>query len=178
MPHVILVDETDAELGTMEKQRAHVEGRLHRAVSVFVFNARGDTLLQRRAASKYHTGGLWTNACCSHPLPGEAPAAAARRRLREEMGIDAPMAPAFAFTYRAEVGGGLVEHEYDHVFLATWEGDPTPDPAEVEEWRWISPAALEDEVARDAGAFTPWFRTILARAEWPALAYPSDPPSR
>ena len=134
---VVLVDESDAEVGTLEKQRAHAEGRLHRALSVFVLNARGEMLLQRRASAKYHSGGLWTNACCSHPRPGEPVDAAARRRLREEMGIDCALEPAFAFTYRAEVGGGLVEHEYDHVFLARYDGDPAPSADEVDGWRWV-----------------------------------------
>jgi isopentenyl-diphosphate delta-isomerase len=165
---VVLVDERDAELGTLEKQRAHVEGRLHRALSVFVFNEAGDVLLQRRAAAKYHSGGQWTNTCCSHPRPGEPVADAARRRLREEMGFECDLAPAFAFTYRADVGGGLVEHEFDHVFVGRWEGAPAPDPGEVDGWRW---AALDD-LARDAAlhpdAYTPWFRMVLADPAWRA----------
>ena len=165
---VVLVDEADAEVGTLEKQRAHVEGRLHRALSVFVFNREGDVLLQRRAGTKYHSGGQWTNTCCSHPRPGDAVAAAARRRLREEMGFECELSPAFAFTYRADVGGGLVEHEFDHVFVGRWEGSPAPDAAEVEDWRWAS----LDDLARDAAlrpeAYTPWFRMVLADPRWRA----------
>jgi isopentenyl-diphosphate Delta-isomerase len=168
--HVVLVDERDTPLGTLEKQQAHREGRLHRAVSVLVFNGRGDTLLQRRARSKYHSGGQWTNACCSHPLPGEPVEDAARRRLAEEMGIHAEVVPAFVFTYRAEVGGGLMEHEYDHVFLARWDGQPEADPAEVDEWRWAPAAGLPDAAARLPGEFTPWFRMILSRPEWATLS--------
>ena len=163
---VVLVDENDAEVGTLEKQRAHAEGRLHRALSVFVLNSRGEMLLQRRAAAKYHSGGLWTNACCSHPRPGEPVAAAARRRLLEEMGIDCAPEPAFAFTYRAQVGPGLVEHEYDHVFLARWDGDPAPSADEVEAWRWTPVDRVAAEVARVPGAFTPWFRMVFARPDW------------
>jgi isopentenyl-diphosphate delta-isomerase len=163
---VVLVDEADVEVGTLEKQRAHVEGRLHRALSVFVFNAEGDILLQRRAATKYHSPGQWTNTCCSHPRPGEHVADAARRRLREEMGFECDLVPAFAFTYRAEVGGGLVEHEFDHVFLGRWEGVPLPAAAEVDGWRW----ATLDEAARDAlehpEAYTPWFRMVLSDPRW------------
>ncbi|HEX5724224.1 MAG TPA: isopentenyl-diphosphate Delta-isomerase [Longimicrobiaceae bacterium] len=160
---VVLVDEDDREVGTEEKLRAHQGGgRLHRAVSVFVLNARGEVLLQRRAAGKYHSGGQWTNTCCSHPRPGEPVAEAARRRLREEMGLECDLAPAFTFTYRADVGGGLVEHEFDHVFLGRCDGEPRPDPAEADDWRW----ATLDDVARDAAAhpdrYTPWFRVLLA----------------
>src|SRR5689334_7965348 len=110
---VVLVDERDREVGTMPKLAAHAEGALHRAFSVFVLNAAGELLLQRRAAAKYHCGGLWTNSCCGHPRPGEPVADAARRRLREEMGFDCELASVGSFVYRAEVGGGLVEHEYD-----------------------------------------------------------------
>ncbi|HEX8393523.1 MAG TPA: isopentenyl-diphosphate Delta-isomerase [Longimicrobium sp.] len=163
---VVLVDENDAELGVLEKQRAHTEGRLHRALSVFVVNGEGQMLLQRRAASKYHSPGQWTNTCCSHPRPGEPVDAAARRRLREEMGFQCEMEPAFTFVYRAPVGQGLVEHEFDHVFLGRWEGEPAPDPGEVDGWRWASPEQVADEVAADPAAFTPWFRIVLARPEW------------
>ncbi|HVH12289.1 MAG TPA: isopentenyl-diphosphate Delta-isomerase [Longimicrobium sp.] len=165
---VVLVDEDDAEVGTLEKQRAHAEGRLHRALSVFVLNPRGELLLQRRAAGKYHSGGLWTNACCSHPRPGEPVDLAARRRLREEMGIDCVLEPAFAFTYRAEVGGGLVEHEYDHVFLGRFEGDPLPSTDEVDAWRWVPADTIRDELAAAPERFTPWFRLVFSRPDWPA----------
>lgn len=163
---VVLVDENDAELGTLEKQRAHAEGRLHRALSVFVMNSQGEMLLQQRAAAKYHSGGLWTNACCSHPRPGEDVQAAAHRRLREEMGIECPLEPAFAFTYRAEVGGGLVEHEFDHVFLGRFDGEPAPAADEVDAWRWAPVDLLADEVADAPEQFTPWFRVVFARPDW------------
>jgi isopentenyl-diphosphate delta-isomerase len=163
---VVLVDESDAEVGTLEKQRAHAEGRLHRALSVFVLNAAGEMLLQRRAPAKYHSGGLWTNACCSHPRPGEPVDAAARRRLREEMGIDCALEPAFEFTYRAPVGPGLVEHEYDHVFLARYDGEPAPAPDEVDGWRWVPLAELETELADAPERFTPWFRLVFSRPDW------------
>lgn len=173
--HVVLVDRLDTPIGTLEKQQAHLEGRLHRAVSVIVVNGRGETLLQRRAAAKYHSGGQWANACCSHPRPGEPVAEAARRRLAEEMGIDVEVSPAFEFVYRAEVGAELVEHEYDHVFLARWDGDPSPDPDEVEAWRWAPAAELPDEAAQAPAAFTPWFRMMLARPDWHALAAAAAP---
>lgn len=164
---VVLVDEGDTEIGTMEKQRAHLEGRLHRALSVFVLNGRGELLLQRRAEGKYHSGGLWTNTCCSHPRPGEPVDQAARRRLREEMGIDCDLTPLFAFTYRAPVGPRLVEHEYDHLFAGRWDGDPAPSPDEVDGWRWTPLVEVAREVRENPGAFTPWFRIVFARPDWP-----------
>ena len=175
---VVLVDKREVPRGTLEKQRAHAEGRLHRALSVFVFNPRGEMLLQRRAAAKYHSGGLWTNACCSHPRPGEAVAVAARRRLREEMGIDCAPEPAFAFIYRAQVGPGLVEHEYDHVFLARWDGDPSPSPDEVEAWRWTPVDQVAREVRDAPEAFTPWFRMIFARPDWAGRMAAFQPAAR
>lgn len=116
---VILVNELDQETGLMEKMEAHEKGLLHRAFSVFIMNDQGDMLLQQRALDKYHSGGLWTNACCSHPLPGEAVEAAAHRRLSEEMGFDCPLRELFQFTYRTEFDNGLIEHEYDHVWTGT-----------------------------------------------------------
>lgn len=158
---VVLVDENDLEIGTLEKLRAHAEGRLHRAFSVFVFDDRGRMLLQRRAAGKYHSGGLWSNTTCSHPRPGEALEKAVRRRLREEMGIECALRFAFSFVYRADVGGGLTEHEYDHVYVGRFDGDPAPDPAEVEAWRWASVSEVRREVEADPAAFTFWFRIVL-----------------
>jgi isopentenyl-diphosphate Delta-isomerase len=159
---VVLVDPEDRDLGVMEKQRAHAEGLLHRAVSVFVFDDQGRLLLQRRAEPKYHSAGEWTNTCCSHPRPGEPAEAAAHRRLREEMGFDCPLVPAFRFTYRAEVGGGLVEHELDHVFVGRWSGDPQPDPAEADDWRWLSLAGAARDAAEHPERYTAWFRLIAS----------------
>ena len=158
---VVLVDWLDRPVGTEEKLEAHRQGRLHRAFSVLGLNAAGEMLLQRRAADKYHSGGLWSNACCSHPRPGEEVEAAAHRRLREEMGFDCPLEDVFSFVYRTELGGGLVEHEYDHVLLGRWDGAPTPAPAEVSEWKWLSPAALREALERHPEHFTYWFRVIV-----------------
>jgi isopentenyl-diphosphate Delta-isomerase len=155
--HVILVDIEDVAIGTTEKQAAHVTGSLHRAFSVFVLDDAGRMLLQRRAITKYHSGGLWSNTCCSHPRPGESTMAAAQRRLFEEMGFHCPLEVAFSFVYRADVGGGLIEHEYDHVFLGRFNGEPAPHPAEVDDWRWIDLPALLREVRERPGRFTYWF---------------------
>ena len=162
---VILVDGEDNAIGTADKLEAHRKGQLHRAFSVFVLDDAGRMLLQRRAEGKYHSGGLWSNACCSHPRPGEATEDAAARRLVEEMGIDCRPEPAFELVYRADVGGGLVEYEYDHIFLGHWTGEPSPDPAEVSEWRWVSLSELKQEVALHPRHFTYWFRVALLELE-------------
>src|ERR1700741_3311561 len=151
---VVLVDADDQEIGRTEKLAAHRSGALHRAFSIFVFDEEGRVLLQRRACGKYHSGGLWSNTCCGHPLPDEDVAVGARRRLREEMGIDCALTPVSRFTYRAELEGGLVEHEIGHVLTGTWSGAPSPDPTEVEEWRWVAPDELETALRDDPGRFT------------------------
>ena len=160
---VILVDADDREVGAMGKLAAHENGGVrHRAFSVFVADPRGRWLLQRRAAGKYHFPGLWTNACCSHPRPGERTADAAHRRLREELGFDCPLTERFRFEYKAtSEAEGLTEHELDHVFTGVFEGEVHPDPGEVGEVRWVEPAALDRELRERPDAFTPWFK--LAR---------------
>lgn len=168
MDEVILVDSADRPCGRMEKLAAHVPpGTLHRAFSVFLFSPDGKWLLQRRAAGKYHFPLLWTNACCSHPAPGEGTAEAAARRLREELGLAASPAleEKFSFTYRAESGAtGLCEHEFDHVFFGRCDRLPaSPDPSEVAELRFWEPAELEKALAETPEAFTPWFRIVCER---------------
>lgn len=158
---VILVNETDEAVGTSPKLDAHRNGQLHRAFSVFLTDDDGRILLHRRAKGKYHSGGLWTNACCGHPRPGEDTSVAARRRLREELRIDADLNEAGVFTYKGSVGNDLTEHEVDHVFTGTYSGDPAPDKSEVERWEWISPDDLRDWIARDPSAFTIWFERAL-----------------
>jgi isopentenyl-diphosphate Delta-isomerase len=162
---VILVNENDEEIGFMDKLEAHRQAKLHRAFSVFVFNDNGEMLLQQRAAEKYHSGGLWTNACCSHPAPGEATAAAAARRLQEEMGFSTPLSKIFDFTYRAEFDNGLVEHEYDHVFLGIYSGGIQPDPAEVQDHCYKTLDELKESIEQDPGAFTAWFHIALPLLE-------------
>jgi isopentenyl-diphosphate Delta-isomerase len=156
--HVVLVDADDRPIGSAEKLRAHREGLLHRAFSVFVMNRTGAMLLQRRAADKYHSGGLWSNTCCSHPRPGEPIAAAAGRRLREEMGFTCALRPVHRFVYRAELDGGMIEHECDTVLVGHYDGVPSPDPAEVGGWRWTHPDAIARELAAAPERFTAWFR--------------------
>lgn len=155
---VILVDEQDNEIGLMDKMQAHREGRLHRAISVFIFNNRGELLLQQRAAGKYHSPALWTNTCCTHPLPGETVKHAAIRRLQEEMGLETRLRRAFTFIYKAEFSNGLTEHEYDHVFIGTSDAAPQPDDNEVQAWRYVNIDTLESEMTKDPARFTEWFR--------------------
>ena len=158
---VILVDEHDNPIGTGAKLPTHERGELHRAFSVFLINPAGEILLQQRATTKYHGGGLWANSACGHPRPGEETVAAARRRLKEEMGIDAELEPVFAFTYRAEMDHGLIEHEIDHVMIGFSDDPPRPDPAEVAAWRWLSPEAIRAELTTAPERYTPWFEPAL-----------------
>lgn len=160
---VVLVDEDDRSVGTEEKLKAHRRGLLHRAFSVFVRDAEGRWLLQKRAPGKYHSGGLWSNTCCSHPRPGEPVEAAARRRLREEMGFACPTTELFTFRYRVRLGDELWEHELDHVLVGRSDAEPDPDPAEVEDWRWVPVEELCRELERDPERFTYWFREIAPR---------------
>lgn len=165
-PPVILVDEQDRELGLAEKLDAHRRGVLHRAVSVFAFDASGALLLQRRAEGKYHSGGLWSNTACTHPRVGERPTDAARRCVREEMGVEcATLEPAFSFIYRAQVSPTLVEHEYDHVFVARVVDRPSPNPEEVEAWRATPIRDVRAEVRADATRFSAWFPLALERLD-------------
>ncbi|MEO6445963.1 MAG: isopentenyl-diphosphate Delta-isomerase [Gemmatimonadaceae bacterium] len=165
MPHaVILVDELDQEVGQREKLAAHREGALHRAVSVFAFDAAGDLIMQRRAPGKYHSGGLWSNSACTHPRAGESVDAAARRCMREELGVPcASLVEMFSFIYRAQVSPSLVEHEFDHVLVATVHGALSPDPDEVEDVRHVSLPDAWREVSESPERFTAWFPLALTR---------------
>lgn len=158
---LIAVDVRNRKTGRVEKMEAHRRGILHRAFSVFVFDENERLLLQRRARRKYHSGGLWSNTCCSHPQVGESLGEAAHRRLREEMGFDCPLETVYGFVYRATLEGGLVEHEYDHVLVGRFRGVPTPDGREVEEWRWATVAAVQSECIEDPSAYTAWFKLAL-----------------
>lgn len=160
---VILVDEHDQATGTAGKMKAHEEGWLHRAFSVFIFDSRGRMLLQQRAGGKYHGAHLWTNACCSHPHPDEDTEAAAARRLQEEMGFVTPLEPLFSFTYRAEVENGLTEHEFDHVFAGEYEGTIAPDKHEVEGYRYEEMRFIEQQLEQHPEKFTAWFRIVFPR---------------
>jgi isopentenyl-diphosphate Delta-isomerase len=159
--YVILVNNNDQSLGTMEKMEAHEKGVMHRAFSVFVFNTRGEMLLQKRAEEKYHSAGLWSNTACSHPRTDEKTRDAAHRRLREEMGFDCDLEEAFSFIYKAHVGEGLIEHEYDHVFLGHSDEKPDPDPNEVSDWKYVDLDWLMEDVDNHPDEYTVWFRIAV-----------------
>ena len=155
---VVLVDENDNPIGSSEKLDAHVKGILHRAFSVFVFNSEGKLLLQKRAHSKYHSAGLWTNTCCGHPRPGEDILGAAKRRLKEEMGINSDLHEVFHFTYNEKLENNLTENEYDHVFFGACDHVPQPDPLEASEWKFANCDELKNQIKEKPELFTVWFR--------------------
>jgi len=160
MQEVILVDEQDQETGRMEKMKAHQLGLLHRAFSIFIFNDQNEWLLQRRAMHKYHSGGLWTNACCSHPAPGEEVLTSAGNRLFEEMGFTTPLCSHSSFTYHARLANGLIEHEFDHVLIGNYKGPVMPNPDEVMDYKWIPYTELHENVLNQPEAFTVWFLKV------------------
>lgn len=160
---VILVDETDTQIGIEEKIAAHKKALLHRAFSILIYNSKGEMLLQRRALDKYHAGGLWSNACCSHPKPEESVEDATHRRLKEELGFDATITKQTHFIYNLPVGNGLTEHEYLHVFSGIYEGEMNLNPDEVSAIRWISQEDLQKETSEHPELFTPWFLLLIQK---------------
>lgn len=163
MEQVILVDEQDIAVGTMEKMEAHQKALLHRAFSVFIFNSRGELLLQQRSINKYHSGGLWTNTCCSHPRPGEDTLQAATRRLKEEMGFDTPLEKAFDFIYKTAFVNGLSEHEFDHVFVGNYDGLVLPNSQEVESFVFQSFSQVAQQLKEEPSRFTAWFHIAFPK---------------
>lgn len=159
---IILVDARDRPVGTGLKEPVHRQGLLHRAFSVFLVDRGGRWLLQQRAAGKYHSPLLWANACCGHPLPGETVREAGARRLREELGVEAPLEHLGHLVYKSALENGRWEHEFDHVLLGVYGGPFAPDPAEVAALRWVAPASLHEELADRPERFAVWFRTIVA----------------
>ncbi len=162
---VILVDEQDRQVGVMEKMEVHQKALLHRAFSVFIFNDKGEMLLQKRAANKYHSGGLWTNACCSHPQPGQSTAEAAAMRLHEEMGFTATLQKIFDFIYTASFDNGLTEYEFDHVFTGTYNGEINPDKEEVSEYCYQPVAEIKALLQTQPQLYTVWFRIAFPKLE-------------
>ncbi len=165
MEQVVLVDKNDKSIGTMEKMEAHEKGILHRAFSVFVFNEKKELMLQQRALSKYHSPGLWTNTCCSHPRQGEETIDAAHRRMEEEMGFDCEFKEAFDFIYKSNVGQGLIEHELDHVFIGNSSKQPEINPEEVHDWKYLSMDIIRTEMDETPEKYTVWFRIAFDEVE-------------
>ncbi len=173
---VILVDVNDSQTGTMEKMQAHEQGLLHRAFSVFIFNRKGEMLLQQRALSKYHSGGLWTNACCSHPLPGEETAAAARRRLNEELGFETAIEKVFDFVYKADFDNGLTEHEFDHVFTGEYEGTIFLNKEEAMDVCYKDVQEIRQLLKTVPQQYTAWFHLAFPKIEnWWNQRYMNKP---
>ncbi len=160
---VILVDEWDKAIGTMEKIEAHQKGLLHRAFSVFIFNSQGEMLLQQRALNKYHSGGLWTNTCCSHPRPGEDTLIAALRRLKEEMGIEAQLEYKTHFIYKTDFDNNLTEHEFDHVFFGKNDQTPKINALEVESYTWMAPEKVVADIVKNPAKYTSWFKIAMEK---------------
>jgi isopentenyl-diphosphate Delta-isomerase len=163
MEKLVLVNELDKSIGVMEKMEAHRKGLLHRAFSIFIFNSKGQLLLQQRALEKYHSGGLWTNACCGHPRPEEEIEQAALRRLREEMGLQCALKFSFSFIYRFDFENGLSEHEYDHVFTGVCDDKPVVNPAEAMSWKYLDQDKLRASLKKEPEKYTHWFGLALER---------------
>ena len=167
MEQVILVNEQDEQIGVMEKMEVHEKALLHRAFSIFIFNKKGEMLLQQRALDKYHSGGFWTNTCCSHPRLGEETAQAATRRLKEEMGFDTPLVEIFSFSYKAAFPNGLTEYEYDHVFVGTYDGSIYPNAAEVHDYSFKSMEEIDSLLQKKPDQYTPWFHLAFPKVrQW------------
>jgi isopentenyl-diphosphate delta-isomerase type 1 len=149
----------------MEKLQAHQEGRLHRAISVCLFDRQGRWLLQRRALSKYHSPGLWSNSSCSHPRPGETTLEAASRRLFEELGVSCSLTFYTSFIYKQDVGKGLIEYEFDHLFIGQYDGSFSPNPEEVVEIAWWESDKIKKYLQETPSVFTKWFPIIVKTIE-------------
>lgn len=159
---VVLVDKNNRTIGEMEKLEAHQRGLLHRAFSIFVYNSKGELLIQQRPEEKYHSGGLWSNTVCSHPKPGEEYITAAHRRLQEEMGFDCPLEKKNCFIYKKEFKNGLIENEYDCIVAGRFDSSPKPNSVEVADWKWISMSDLKKDIVKNPEAYTYWFKEIMS----------------
>jgi isopentenyl-diphosphate Delta-isomerase len=157
---IVLVDEKDHPIGYEEKMKAHSDGgKLHRAFSIFIYNSNNQMLLQLRSNAKHHFQSLWSNGCCSHPLKGEELEKAAHRKLKQEFGFDTKLKEVFSFVYRADdPKSGLTEHEFDHVFIGEYNGVPKPNPEEIDDWKWVSPTELKNDLTENPDHYTPWLK--------------------
>ena len=160
---VILVDNNDNQIGLMAKLEAHEKGVLHRAFSVFIFNNHGELMLQRRALTKYHSPGLWTNTCCSHQRDGESNISSGKRRLNEEMGFDTELFEKTSFIYKAKFDNGLIEHEFDHVLVGSYNHSPIINSIEVDCWKWMSLENIKKDINDHPDKYTAWFKIIFEK---------------
>lgn len=160
---IILVDENDAQVGVMGKLESHKRGLLHRAFSIFIKNAKGEWMLQKRAIGKYHSGGLWTNTCCGHPRDGEEIVKAANRRLKEEMGFNCSLQEVFVFHYKTTLEHGLEENEIDHCFVGEYDGTPELNREEADDWKWMALDKIKSDIARNPANYTYWFKAALKK---------------
>lgn len=158
---VVLVNEKDEKIGLMGKQEAHEKALLHRAFSVFIFNKKGELMLQRRALDKYHSPGLWANTCCSHQRDGESSIHAGKRRLMEEMGFETDLKEATTFIYKADFDNGLTEHELDHILIGHYDGVPNLNPEEVADWKWMELESVKNDIQKNPEIYTAWFKIIF-----------------
>ncbi|MDO5570426.1 MAG: isopentenyl-diphosphate Delta-isomerase [Bacteroidales bacterium] len=163
---VVLVDALDNIIGYQEKNLAHINGSLHRAVSVFIFNSKGEWLLQRRSFSKYHSPGLWSNACCTHPFPGESNLQAAKRRVKEELGMEINVEERFRIIYDFSLDNGMREHELDTIYIAVCDKTPMINKDEIHEYRYITLAQIEKKLSNEPFSFTCWFKQIFRRVDF------------
>ena len=163
---IILVDENDNKIGIGEKLKVHRDGKLHRAFSILIFNSKGEILIQQRAATKYHSPNLWSNTCCSHPKPNETLKKAVKRRLKEEMGIKSDLKEVFSFIYKVKLGN-LIEHEFNHVFIGRFNGNPKPNKEEIKDWKWVNLKELQKDVKENPQKYAYWFKIILDRIYGP-----------
>jgi isopentenyl-diphosphate delta-isomerase len=160
---VVLVDKNNRKIGVEEKIKAHKEGKLHRAFSIFVFNSKRELMLQQRAKIKYHSGGLWTNTVCSHPKPNENYQQAVHRRLKEEMGFNCKLKKLFCFIYCVRFQNGLIENEYDCIFIGNFNGKPKPNPKEVMDYKWVSIKKLKEDIIKNPNRYTAWLKIALKK---------------
>ncbi len=163
---VILVDKNNKKIGEEEKIKTHKEGKLHRAFSIFIFNVKGDLLIQQRARTKYHCGGMWANTCCSHPRPGETYFQATHRRLRQEMGFDCRLKKLFCFIYKTKFENGLIENEYDCVFIGKFDGTPKPNKKEAMNYKWVSIKDLKKDIKENPKKYTFWLKIALKKINY------------
>jgi isopentenyl-diphosphate delta-isomerase len=165
LEYIIAVDEFDKEIGSIEKMEAHYKGILHRAFSIIVFNSNNQLLLQKRNIKKYHSPGLWTNTCCSHPKYGEELQDAVYRRIKEEMGFTCKLEEIFSFVYKIKFKDNLFENEYDHVFIGKYDGEVTPNKEEVDDFKWVDVDYIKEDIKVNPEIYTYWFKTLINKIE-------------